>query len=707
MATEKDIKNQKELNQEKNSSINLQENFNKKIADHRSILREINSEIGKSASAYGKAASVYRQFDSIASKLLDKNGKISNLNSKELKSLKEKADLGVKELENNAQIILKKLGLQRLSEKSIKIREKNGTLDEKEAAILRGRIDGFETEKEFVKTVNKEYEDRLNFEEKTAKAGGATRALIKSSKGFMDKLGLSSLANFLNIEKAEQAMQEQAEAAMEAGEEIDDNKIKAAGLEQLLLGATDAMFSMENIGRMVLNSFASINEQAVSLGRNIGQANVSFNNLNTTIATTTDLLKTANALTEETGLSAQSIFSNEQLARIAEAEKLLGLSSEQTTALAIRMKQTGMSSEDFTSGLTDGISSANELGESIVAPGIALKDALSTAEDISLSLGNNPIALGKAATAARALGLELSKVDDIADGLLDFESSIQNELEAQLLTGKNINLAKAREFALNNDLAGLSAELAKNGASAAEFANMNRIAQNSLANALGMSREELANMLILQDTQGKLTDEQKQKILGVNAEQLKGLTVQQSINDSIAKLTELLAGPLAAMAQLASYSTIMYGTLGLIAGISFTKFIGSLALMVTQLSASSALAITTSQALTLGLSAIAIATGIGLIYGAMKKNQNATQTGDLQINPNGGPVVMSPREGGLYQGTKNDALTMAPPGAMGGSNKELIEEIRALRAVVEKGGDVVMDGSKVGQAIVMGSYKLS
>ena len=87
--------------------------------------------------------------------------------------------------------------------------------------------------------------------------------------------------------------------------------------------------------------------------------------------------------------------------------------------------------------------------------------------------------------------MELGDLDGIASSLLDFESSIGNELEAQLLTGKNINLAKARELALSNDLKGLGQELFENSASLAEFGKMNRIQQEAQAKALGMTRDQL------------------------------------------------------------------------------------------------------------------------------------------------------------------------------------------------------------------------
>ena len=67
-----------------------------------------------------------------------------------------------------------------------------------------------------------------------------------------------------------------------------------------------------------------------------------------------------------------------------------------------------------------------------------------------------------------------------------------------MLTGRNINLAKAREAALNNDLAGLAKEIRENNALSNTFSNSNRIQQESMAKALGMSRDDLAKMVALE-----------------------------------------------------------------------------------------------------------------------------------------------------------------------------------------------------------------
>lgn len=128
----------------------------------------------------------------------------------------------------------------------------------------------------------------------------------------------------------------------------------------------------------------------------------------------------------------------------------------------------------------------------------------------TLSLSKNPKLLAEAAATAKSLGMELSKVEGIADSMLDFESSISNELQAELLLGKDINLEKARQFALDNNIAGVAREINKQIGSSKDFAKLNRIQQDALAKSVGMSREELAKTLV---TQAKL-----EKLTGKNAE---------------------------------------------------------------------------------------------------------------------------------------------------------------------------------------------
>ena len=101
--------------------------------------------------------------------------------------------------------------------------------------------------------------------------------------------------------------------------------------------------------------------------------------------------------------------------------------------------------------------------------------------------------------AAKALGVEQSKVEAIGDSLLDFESSISKELEAELLLGRDLNLEKARAAALDGDRATVAEEIKKQVGSTADFMELNTIEAEALAAAVGMTREELSASMIEAD----------------------------------------------------------------------------------------------------------------------------------------------------------------------------------------------------------------
>jgi hypothetical protein len=128
-----------------------------------------------------------------------------------------------------------------------------------------------------------------------------------------------------------------------------------------------------------------------------------------------------------------------------------------------------------------------------------LKEASSLSGVLGLSFAKYPEKLTRSLATVKSMGLELKQLDSIADSFLDFESSISKEFEAQLLTGKDINLAKAREAFLNNDLVAAGKELVAQLGTSGEFLNYNRIQQDALAAAAGMTKDQVADMLKQQE----------------------------------------------------------------------------------------------------------------------------------------------------------------------------------------------------------------
>jgi hypothetical protein len=141
-----------------------------------------------------------------------------------------------------------------------------------------------------------------------------------------------------------------------------------------------------------------------------------------------------------------------------------------------------------------------------------VQDVAKVSGQLRLQYANNPKLIAKAVVETKKLGINMEIAANAAKGLLDFESSIENELSAELLTGKSLNLERARGLALNGDSVGAAKEMLAQVGSAADFQNMNVIQQEAIAKAVGMSTDDLANSLVTQENLKKLGDETRNQI---------------------------------------------------------------------------------------------------------------------------------------------------------------------------------------------------
>ena len=210
--------------------------------------------------------------------------------------------------------------------------------------------------------------------------------------------------------------------------------------------------------------------------------------------------KLVEAQMELTGiLGITNTLSAQNLATVSKLKDIAGLEADTRAGLVTTSLITGKSVEQTTkSVLAQVVALKNATGIGFQYQKI-LREAASQGGYLGLQFAKYPEKLTKSLLTTKALGLELKQLDSMADSFLDFESSISKEFEAQLLTGKNINLMRARELFLNNDLAGAAAEITKQVGTSEQFLNLNRIAADSLASSFGMSRDQLADILKQQE----------------------------------------------------------------------------------------------------------------------------------------------------------------------------------------------------------------
>ena len=375
---------------------------------------------------------------------------------------------------------------------------------------------------------------RKGQEKEISRLTGVTGALVGGTGALMERLGMRSGIFHDAMRDSAAEMRAMAKSTAEGGEKFNKLQIAAKGFSTLAKGFGGALNDPASAALAIVTAFFEVNKAQTEFIQLTGQSAASLGGVNTEVASMTDLLKTAAEFTKQTGLNAATIFTPQQIGQIADATQLLGVSAEQARTLGMVMKQTGKSADDIGNAIYDNVDAG-------ISQKVVYDDVLSASDDIVASSGGNVEALGRAASAARKLGMDIAKVNQIADGLMNFEDSIGNELEAQLLTGKNINLSKARELALNNDLEGVAKELEKNGASAAEYAGMNRIQQTAMAKAMGMSRAELGKMVLTQEAMSNMTADQIAAARGVTLEQSKQMDIQSKIKKSMDRLAQAFA----------------------------------------------------------------------------------------------------------------------------------------------------------------------
>tara|TARA_R110002167_G_C12688792_1_gene652218 strand:+ start:694 stop:3465 length:2772 start_codon:yes stop_codon:yes gene_type:complete len=147
-----------------------------------------------------------------------------------------------------------------------------------------------------------------------------------------------------------------------------------------------------------------------------------------------------------------------------------------------------------------------------VAPGEVMKDIANNAEATAAFSKDGGKNIAIAAVAARKLGVEFGTIVGAAESLLDFESSIEKQMEASVLLGREINLDKARQLALDGDIVGATEEMLKNLGSEADFNKLNYKQRQIMAETMGVSVSQLGSMVKNQGELANLSEEQRQAI---------------------------------------------------------------------------------------------------------------------------------------------------------------------------------------------------
>jgi hypothetical protein len=349
----------------------------------------------------------------------------------------------------------------------------------------------------------------------------------------------------------------------------------------------------------LIQGFMKADEETAKMGRNLNLSRSEAASLKMEfaqvalasgdVAINSTRLAEANAdLNSQLGTAV--VFSGEMLKTTSKLTKLVGLSAEAAGSLAFQAQRSGQSVREVEE---NALAASYELQQ---GAGVALnlKDVLEASGKVSgqlrAQLGANPEEIAKAVTKAKLLGAELEDLAAAGKQLLDFESSIESELEAELLTGKQLNLERARAAALAGDQATLADELAKNMGTFSDFTKMNTLQQDALAKSMGMSSDQLSDMLFKQETMGMNAQQLRAQGKDELADKLEQVSAQEKMN-LLAEKFQGIMGDLATaftplldtVAGIATYFASMPGVIGAIVSVMATLLVMQKALAIRSL----------------------------------------------------------------------------------------------------------------------------
>jgi MFS family permease len=210
---------------------------------------------------------------------------------------------------------------------------------------------------------------------------------------------------------------------------------------------------------------------------------------------------------EESAAAVKSIYLNTSLTgtearhaamNVAVLTEAFGMSADQAAEMTEASKEAGLNVDDMAIGLAKSRD---------VAPAKVLANMAGSMDQIALFGKEGARSFTEAAVGASQLGIEVSSIVSAGKGLLDVESSIEKQMEAEVLLGRKLNLEKARAAALSGDQATVMEEILKNVGSIEEFQALDTIQKQAMADALNMSVPEILKMA-----------ENQEKIAGLSAE---------------------------------------------------------------------------------------------------------------------------------------------------------------------------------------------
>ena len=558
MASEEEVNRSKELKKNLEEILFLQRSFTDEAKNLAKAFFDSNTQAAQTSRAFREIAKSSRDLNTELEDIIAGEMSIEDIGKKLLMQKKSEKILATELNQallkanitniNGEDIIKGKISLEEELIKSIEGKNKEELKAFESAFDL---LLLYQSQVEAIQEQKKEIKELDEFQEKLKKIYGGVETVGGGFKDVMEKLGGGKFTKALGIEDALKSTRNFSADLINSGKytggigdkfkvignfvgNLGKNLLKALGPLTLITQFVQGLLQADKETTELQKSMALTKTEAVGFRMELMNAAGASGDIN---ITSSKLLKTFGDLNKQFGFITN--FATDTLVTMTKLTEVVGVSSESAGNLAAASSLTGTS---FESNYKDVLATSYELQrQSGVQMDLRqiLEQTGKVTGTVRANLGANPSQIAKAITQAKLFGASLDQVANAGKSLLDFESSITAELEAELLLGKNINLERARAAALAGDQVTLAQELQKEAGNFSDFTKMNVIQQEALAKAMGMTSDQLADILFQQEVQGKSARELRALGKDELAERLEAQTLQDRLNAAMKKMQNL------------------------------------------------------------------------------------------------------------------------------------------------------------------------
>jgi hypothetical protein len=576
---------------------------------------------------------------------------------------------------------------------------------------------------------------------------------LKTGKGLtqekLKELGLSEITQGKTAKGAAKLLKQYQE----------QNKIQNAGIAGLqagfkylgpiikgVLGPLAIITTIVSAIKFFVNAMFEADKRVTSLSRNLQLSKEEAQGIDSYFKSIKGSLETEYKLTKEiyqaqselSELSAASVlYSKDNLDAQIQLTKEYGLQAQDAANLNKLFIVNGENANDALDVAAQTTSEFFKKNKILFNERKLLEQASKVSGQLLVSFKGSTAELIKSVAQANKLGITLEQAKNISESMLNFEESISSELEAELLTGKNLNLDRARALSLQGKYAEAAEETLKNVGSLEDFQRMNVIQQQALAKAAGVTVDQLSDALIQQKLISKESQSQYARLKEAKQDELarrfalgqydakeieaanKRLDAQEKFNLSMDKVkevfTDLVDG--GALDAISNAATALADTIA--SGGSLFSFFGKSDLSKNLEKRSLEQAQTTKNELEQK-----IKDKEKLTEGELKRleqaNERLNQKTEGSRTSYTGRAVLTAKEGETYREIGRHQK-MATGGIVTGPTKALVGEagpeaviplnqfyakLDQLISAVEKGGNIYLDGTKVGTAMATNGFRV-